>query len=155
MSKNHFLISFLLIFTSCLFSCADLKPVTIGGVESPNLKKLSHEGIEFDFGMRIKNPNKIGVTVYPSSFEATVNDISVGKIRLGKKVKIKANSDNVSEFNIKSDFSKLGLGDVTKVLPIIASKNATIYLKGEVKVGKWYYKKKFPVELKKTISFSK
>ena len=153
--KKLFISSFFFAIVFSFFSCANIQPVTIGGVESPNLKKLSREGIEFDFGMRIKNPNKMGVTIYPSSFEDMVNDISVGKIRLYKKVKIKANSDNVSEFNIKSDFSKLGLGDIAKVLPIVASKNATIYLKGNVKVGKWYYKKKFPVELTKPISFSK
>lgn len=153
MNKKSFLYSFLCLLIPVLFSCVSIQPVTIGGVESPNLKKLSREGIEFDFGMRIRNPNKVGVTVYPSSFEASVNDISVGKIRLSKKVKIKAGSDNVSDFNIKSDFSKLGLGDITKVLPIVASKNATIYLKGDVKVGKWFYKKRFPIEMKKTISF--
>lgn len=146
------LFSFVLVFS--LFSCAELQPVTLGGVETPKVKKLSREGISLDFGMRIKNPNKMCVIVYPSTFEATVNDISVGKVKLTKKVKIKANSDDVPNFHIESDFSKLGLGDITKVLPIVTSKSATIYLKGEVKVGKWYYKKKFPVELKKTISLS-
>jgi LEA14-like dessication related protein len=132
-----------------------MQPVSLSGVEAPKLKSLSKEGIEFDFGMKIRNPNKMSIYVYPSSFDAMVNDIPVGTVHLTKKVKIKANSDNVSEFNIKSDFSKLGLGDIMKVLPIVSSKSAAIYLKGEVKAGKWYYKKKFPVELKKTIPLSK
>lgn len=138
-----------------IFSCKEIQPVTIGGVENPKLKKLSMEGIEGNFGIKIRNPNKVGVTVFPSEFDATINDIPVGKIKLTGKVRIKANSDDISEFNIKSDFSKLGLGDITKVLSLAASKSATITIKGEIKTGKWFYKKRFPVDLKKNISLSK
>lgn len=143
------------LLSVALFSCKEIQPVTMGGVESPKLHKLSREGIEAEFGMKIKNPNNIGITVFPSEFDATINEISVGKIKLHKKVRIKANSDETETFHIKSDFSKLGFGDMAKVLPVVSSGKATIYLKGEVKAGKWYYKKKFPVELKKNISLPK
>lgn len=149
---------FLTIYCSlgiAFFSCKEIQPVTIGGVENPKLKKLSREGIEADFDMRIKNPNNMRITVFPSQFEATINDISVGKVKLTKKVRIKANSDEKETFHIKSDFSKLGFGDITKVMPIVSSGNANIYLKGNIRAGKWFYKKKFPVELKKTISLGK
>lgn len=147
---------FLFLFLSpLLFSCKEIQPVTIGGIENPKLHKLSREGIEFDFGMKIRNPNKIGVTVYPASLDITVNDIDVGKIKFFKKVRIKPNSDGTSSFQIKSDFSKLGLGDITKALSIVSSKSAVLSVKGEIKVGKWYYRKKFPVEMKKTIPLSK
>ena len=149
------LISLIASLSFLLPSCAEIKPVTMGGVETPNVKQLSREGIEVDFGMRIMNPNKMGITVYPSTFEATINDIPVGKVRLVKKVRIKGNSDDAPQFTIKSDFSKLSLSDLTKVMAIVASKSGTIYLKGDIKVGKWYYKKKFPIEFKKTISLSK
>jgi LEA14-like dessication related protein len=137
------------------FSCKEIQPVTIGGIENVKLHKLSREGIEFDLGIKIKNPNKIGITVFPASFALTINDIDAGNIKLNKKVKIKGNSDEVLIFQIKSDFSKLRLEDITKVLSIISSKSATIYIKGEIKVGKWYYRKKIPVEMMKTISLSK
>ena len=136
-------------------SCKSIQPVTIGGVENPKLQKLSREGIEAAFDMRIKNPNNMAVTVFPSEFETTINDISVGKVGLTKKVRIKANSDEKETFHIKSDFSKLGLGDLAKVMPMVSSGRATIYLKGNVRAGKWFYKKKFPIELKKTISLPK
>lgn len=151
---------FLLLAIYCslgiaFFSCMEIQPVTIGGVENPKLKKLSREGIEADFDMRIKNPNNMRITVFPSQFEATINDISVGKVKLTKKVRIKANSDEKETFHIKADFSKLGIGDITKVMPIVSSGKASIYLKGNVRAGKWFYKKRFPVDMKKTISLSK
>ena len=137
------------------FSCAELQPVTMGGVENVHLKKLSNEGVEFDFSMKIKNPNNIGVKVFPSSFDATVNGMNVGKIKLTKRVKIKANSDESPVFHVKSDFSKLNVADIANVIGLVASKRADVSLKGNVRVGKWYYKRKFPIDLKKSINLSK
>lgn len=154
MKKYLLLIGYGLLLT-VFFSCAEIQPVTIGGVENPKLNKLSREGIDAEFGMKIKNPNKKSVTVYPSTFDGTVNGINVGKIKLAKRVKIRANSDNTETFQIKSDFSKLGLEDITQVISMVSSRSATVHLKGEVRAGKWYYKKRFPVELTKTILLSK
>lgn len=143
------------LLLTVFFSCAEIKPVTMGAVENPQVKMLSMAGVDATFGIKIKNPNNMGVTVFRSSFDATVNGIDVGKVKLNKKVRIKANSDDTPEFHIKGDFSKLGLGDIANVVSMVSSKSATITLKGDVKVGKWYYKRKFPVELRKTINLSK
>ena len=143
------------LLPAVFFSCAGIKPATIGGIENTRVNSLSTAGADFNFDMRIKNPNKMGVTVFPSTFEASVNGIDIGTVKLDKKVRIKANSDNTSEFHIKTDFSKIALADISKVISMVASKSATVSLKGEVRVGKWYYKKRFPVEFKKPISLSK
>ena len=143
-----------LFFALALTSCAEFQPLTVGDVESPKLKTLSKEGIEGDFGMKIKNPNKMSVTVFPSTFDAMVNDISVGKVKLGKRVRIKGNSDEVSTFHIKSEFSNISLDQLPQMLSIVAGKNVSLYLKGDLRAGKWFFKKKFPVELKKNLSLS-
>ncbi len=153
--KKYFLPFAYCLLAIFFISCAEIKPVTIGGVENPQVKSLSTAGADFTFGIKIKNPNKMGVTVFPSSFEAMVNGIPAGDARLSKKVRIKGNSENVSQFHVKADFSKLGMGDIANVISLVSSKNPTVTLKGNVKVGKWYYKKKFPVEFKKMISLPK
>lgn len=147
-------ISLIALITLLFASCAEFQPLTVGGVESPKLKTLSKEGIEGDFGMKIKNPNKMTVTVFPSTFDAMVNGISVGKVKLNKRVRIKGNSDDVSTFHIKSNFSSMGLEDIPKMLSIVTGKNVSVYLKGDLRAGKWFYKKKFPVEMQKSISLS-
>ena len=129
-----------------------MQPVSIGGIERLKLNKFSREGIDAEFGIKIKNPNKMSIIVYPSEFDGTVNNISVGKIKLYKKVKIKGRSDETEIFYVKSDFSKLNFGDIANILPIVASGNANLNLKGNIRAGKWYFKKKFPVEFTKTIS---
>ncbi len=143
------------LLSIAFFSCAEIQPVTMSGVENVQLKKLSNEGVEFDFSMKIKNLNNMRITVFPSSFDATINGMNVGKIKLSKKVRIKANSDESPVFHVKSDFSKLGVEDIANVISLVGSKRADISLKGDVKAGKWYYKRKFPIDMKKTISLSK
>lgn len=152
--KNHSLPVLYCLLSVFFFSCVSLEPVTIGAIENVRVKNLSREGIEVDFGVKIKNPNKIAVTVFPSEFDATVNGIDMGKIKLHKRVRIKAYSDTISEFHVKSDFSKLGLIGMANILPMLSSKKADILLKGNLRVGKWYYKRTFPVEFKRTISLS-
>lgn len=152
--RKYFLSVVYCLLPIVFFSCKEIQPVTIGGVNNVHLISLSREGIEFEFDMKINNPNSVGVTVFPSSFDANINDINVGKIKLANRARIKANGDHTSTFRIKSDFSKLGLNDILKALPIVSSKSATISLKGDIRAGKWFYKKRFSVELKKNISLS-
>lgn len=154
MKKLFFGLS-VLVLCSLLYSCKEIQPVTIGGVNNVHVLSLSKEGIEFDFDMNINNPNSIGVSVWPSKFTASINDINAGYVKLNKRTKIKANGNHTSTFHIKSDFSKLGFGDIAKALPIVSSRSATLSLKGEIRVGKWFYKKKFPIELRKTVSLNK
>ena len=153
--KKIFLGSCLLILCSVFFSCKEIQPVTIGGVSNVKLISMSKEGVEFDFDMKINNPNSVGVSVFRSSFKASIGDIDAGYVKLNKRTKIKAKGEHTSTFHIKSDFSKLGQGDIAKLLPMISSKSAALSLKGDMKVGKWFYRKKFPVELRKTVSLSK
>lgn len=153
--KNYLLITTYCLLLTVFISCTTIEPVTIGGVENPVVKTLSTQGVDATFGIRIKNPNKMGVTVYKSSFDATLNGMEAGTVKLDKNVRIAGNSDGTPEFHIKSDFSKLGLGNIAGIMAMVTSKTAVVTLKGNIKVGKWYYKKKFPVEFKKMINLSK
>jgi LEA14-like dessication related protein len=144
-----------LVLCAMLFSCKEIQPVTIGGVSNIKLINLSKEGLEFDFDMKIDNPNSVGVSVWPSTFKASVGDIDVGYVKLNKRTKIKANGSHTSTFHIKSDFSKLGFADITKVIPMVSSRSGTLGLDGNMRVGKWFYRKKFPVTLRKTVSLNK
>jgi LEA14-like dessication related protein len=152
--KKYLLPFFYCLLSVVFFSCGEIKPVTMGGIENVNVKTFSTAGVDATFGVRIKNENNFAITVYPASFDAMVGGVSGGKIRLEKRVRIKANSDGASQFHVKSDFSKVSMADIAHVISMVASKSAMVDLKGDVKVGKWYYKKKFPVEFRKTINLS-
>ena len=153
--KKLFLFSCLVVFVFSFFSCKEIQPVTITGVSNIKIVSFTKDGIDFDFDMTINNPNPVGVTVFPGTFHASLGDIEAGDVKLTQQTKIKARGEHTSTFHIKSDFSKLGLNDIMKVLPMVASKSASLSLKGDMKIGKWFYKKKFPIDLKKTIPLSK
>ena len=142
----------LLFFISLLyFSCGEYQDVTFMGIENVKVTKMSQQGIEAEITARIKNPNNRSFTIYKSSLDATLNGMNAGKAHLSKNVRIKANSEQTYIFNIRSDFSSLSFAELPKLLAIAKSKNTKIGLKGNLKAGKLFIKKSFPVDMTKNV----
>lgn len=149
MKKNIiFLLSFCTLFLS---SCGDFKDVTFKGVENIKIVKMSQQGLEVDITARIDNPNKIAFHIYPSDMDATLNGINAGKTRLTSNIRIKPASENSYTFTIKSDFSKLNMLELPRLMSIAMSKNVKVGLKGDLKVGKFFIKRNYPVDMVKNI----
>jgi LEA14-like dessication related protein len=144
----------LFIFLVFLFfgSCKDFKEAQVTGVKGFKLTKISKEGIEADVVLGIKNPNSIGFSVYPSEFDVTLNGMKMGKARLYKKVRIKPQEEKDYVFKLKSSFKDVNLLDATNLLS--SKKRGQIELNGDLKAGKFYVKKRFPVNLKEKIDLS-
>jgi LEA14-like dessication related protein len=107
-----------------------------------------------EVSLRIKNPNRIGFNIYRSSnLDAELNGMSIGKLKINKRIHIGANSDDAHTFIISSDLSRMTLADIPKILVISKMKNANLNIKGELKVGKFFYKKTFQVDRTEKISF--
>lgn len=145
MKKLFFL---LLALTTILFSsCGDYQEVTFSGIENMKLLKLSQNGVEAEITAKIKNPNNTSFNIYKSEMDVTLNGLNVGKAYLSENVRIKKNSEEPYKFLIKSDFSALSITDIPKIISMAMSKNVTIGLKGDLRAGKLFIKKSFPVEL--------
>jgi LEA14-like dessication related protein len=134
-------------FTACSF-----QPITFNNVENAKLGAVSQTGVEADITVRIKNPNHVSVTVYKSEMELSLNGVNVGKAYISQNVRIKGNSEEPYTFKIKADFSKLSLAELPKLISIALSKNAKIGLKGNLKGGKLFMKKSFPVCVTQSVS---
>ncbi len=145
----------LFISAIILLSSCTLKPLGFGGVQDGKVNSMNQKGIDAEFGLQIKNPNNWGFKIYNSDIKVTVNGLDVGEAKLKKNVRIKRKSESVSTFQVTSDFSKLGLTDLSKLMSLAGSKSANVSVKGQLKVGKWYYKKSFPVDLTQKIPLSK
>jgi LEA14-like dessication related protein len=146
--KKYILLLFVPLF---LFSCAGYQDVTFMGIENVKVTSMSQQGIEAEITARIKNPNNKSFTIYKSDLDATLNGMNAGKARLSKNVRIKAKSEQTYVFKIKSDFSSLSLAELPKLLAIAKSKNAKVGLKGNLKAGKIFIKKSFPVDMTKNV----
>lgn len=150
--KKYFLV---LIAVLLLFpSCGDFKDVTFKGVEGVKVVKMSQQGIELELSARIHNPNKVAFHIYPSDMDATLNGTNAGKARLINNIRIKANSEETYVFKIKSDFSSLTLMELPKLMSLVTAKNVKVGLKGDLKVGKLLLKRKYPVDLIRSIPLS-
>lgn len=141
----------LLAFAVYFSSCRSLKELECTGVTGFKVNKISTEGIDGDIRLSIKNPNKVGFSIYKSEFDIRYSGVYLGKAKLLKKVHIKANKEETYSFNIKNDFKDVNLIDVMKLLGGATFKNQ-IEVKGDLKVGKIYIKKKIPVDLKEKLS---
>ncbi len=131
-------------------SCRDLKELSVSNVEDFHLNKMSASGMEADIKLKVKNPNTVGFTIYPSEFDITYSGVRLGKAKLDKRVKIEKNSERVYTFKLNSDFSELNPMDALKLL---TGKSAnTIEVNGDLKAGKLLLRKKFPINYREKVN---
>lgn len=145
--RNLFVLLTVLMFTSCM----EFEEVTFTGVDDVQILSLSSEGVEAEIKAKIKNPNPIGFTIYKSAVNVRLSGIDVGEANLIQKVKVKARSHEAYTFRVKSDFSQLSLMDLPRVLSIVSSKHVEVHLRGDIKAGKMFIKKRIPVDLKEKV----
>jgi len=107
------------------------------------------EGLDADLLLGVKNPNAIGFSVYPSEFDVIYNGVNLGKARSSKRVHINANGEKVYAFNLKSDFKNVNPMDIMKLMN--GGSGGMIQVKGNLKAGKFYLRKKFPIDIKERV----
>jgi LEA14-like dessication related protein len=140
---------------SLLTSCGDFQEVQFSGIENVQVIKLSQQGAEAEITAKIKNPNHTSFTVYKSDLDVSLNGMNAGVAHLTDNVKIKSNSEESYTFKVKSDFSKLSLTDLPQLIAIATSKNVKVSLKGNLVVGKFFYKRNVPVEVNESVPLNK
>ncbi len=143
------LIVFPIVFLLCLTACKDLQQVNVTNVDSFTFSKVSMKEIEGELQLKIKNPNSVGFSIYPSEFDIIYGDISLGKAKLHKRVHIGANTEKSYTFKLKTNPENLNVFDILKLVNSAGS--GTIQLKGDLKVGKLLVRKKYPVNYKDKI----
>lgn len=109
--------------------------------------------IEGELQLKIKNPNSVGFSIFPSEFDISYGDLKLGKAKLHKRVHIGANTEKSYTFKLKSNPENLNLFDILKLAG--SGGSGTIQLKGDLKVGKLFVRKKYPVNYKDKINLLK
>lgn len=146
----------LFLFIISLFfisACEEFEEVSISGVENVKVIKLDKTGIELELSVRIKNPNSMGFTIYKPKLDAVINDVAVGKLKVSRRIRVGANSDDLHTFKVSTDLSKLSMADAGKILSMAFSKSGTLAVKGKIKAGNLFYRKTFDVERTQKIKF--
>lgn len=152
MPKHIFYLLYL-ISALTFMSCRDFKEITLSNVDSFSVQKLSLKEIEGELQLTIKNPNTVGFSIYKSEFDIIYGDVKLGKAKLHKRVHIGANTEKSYTFKLKSSPESLNLSDVLKLIGNASS--GTIRIKGELKAGKLFIKKRYPIDYVDRINLQK
>jgi LEA14-like dessication related protein len=120
-----------------------MKEIKVTSVEGFYINKLTVENIDAEIKVKIDNPNKMGFSVYPSEFDVIFSGIRLGKAKLSKRVRLNAGSERVYSFKLNSKLSELNPLDILRLINL--DNLGKIEVNGDLKVGKFYFKKKFPV----------
>lgn len=139
-----FLFLIMLTATAC-----KVEPITATGVQDVKLGNVDplRGTVTIDLGLKIKNPNKVAVTVYGVDLDVTLAGAPMGKISMDDKVKIEKDTEMVYRVKANAQLRDI-INGIPKILTAISKKQANVELKGSIRVGVGMIKKTFPVELK-------
>lgn len=141
------------LFISLIFSsCKDFQEINVSKIDGFKVKNLTQEGISGEVKVKIKNPNPIGFNVYRSSCDVYFGDLYLGKAKLKRKIRVGANSDSEHTLALEGKFKDMSLLQLTSLL---SGTSRSLVLKGNLKVGKFFYKKKFPIDRSEKIGLGK
>ena len=147
------LFSAIILFCIVFFSsCKDFKEAECTGVKGFKINKISPQGMDADILLGIKNPNKMGFSVYRSEFDLIYSGIHLGKAKLSKRVRIAGNTEKTYSFNLKSNFKDANPMDIIKLMG--GGGKSIIEVAGDLKAGKFYLKKRFPVKIKQKVDMN-
>jgi len=142
-------IIFLLLGGLLLFSCiSEFKELSVSSIDDFKVTKLTKDGIEGEIKVTIKNPNAMGFKVFRSKADIMYGGMKLGKAKIVKKVKIPANSSAEHTFLLKGNLKDVSMAELPSLL---MGKNKQMEIKGYIKAGKWYYKKRFPIDEKQRL----
>ncbi len=145
MKPTKLFLSCFLFATVFFVACKDFKEAQCTGVKGFKINKISPRGLDADIILGIKNPNHMGFSVYRSSFDVIYNGVNLGQAKLTKRVHINGDTEKNYSFNLKSDFKNANPMDVMKLMN--GGGKGMIEVLGDLKAGKFYLKKKYPVKV--------
>ncbi len=136
----------LLVATSCTF----YEPEFRGG-ENFKLNGVANKQVKVNAGATVYNPNGYALKIKPSTVDLYLNDKYMGKVRLEKKVKMKAKK----ETDISAPLTlSLEDGALMKIMGLVGNggNGVKVGIKGQVKGGVFLFSKKFDVSESITLS---
>lgn len=149
--KVNFFVSFFFLFalTSCEFKDVKLEKVQDFEVNSLNGGKL-----DATINLVLSNPNSFPITVKSGEFELYSGKKSFGDAQLKKAFKINANSTEVYPVQLTGNMGDMITAGLTGLAGLLSGKKPEVLVKGELKVGNFFYHKKVPIEIKTELPMS-
>jgi LEA14-like dessication related protein len=140
MILRYLILSFvaLLVLTSCKVNAPEFR-----GSEGMKLDKIDGKIITFNVTAKVYNPNWFSVKVKRSGVDVFIEDQYMGKLKLEKKVKMKAKRESTLEVPLRAELED---GAMISMLRYSAKETVNLRISGKVKGGIWFFSKKIKVD---------
>lgn len=144
-SITAILFAFTLAFT---FSSCKLEPVVPEGVQDVKFNKLDmlKGEVEMEMGLKINNPNSFNVCIYNVDMDVSVAGVSLGKVAMTDKLKMKKNQEAVYPVKVHAQLKDL-LTNLPKLVAAIKGKQSNVSCTGSIKVGSGILRHTFPINI--------
>ncbi len=137
-----------------LLSSCSLKPITVGDVKDVSLKKLTKESVTLVVKIPIKNENKFKFKITDVNIDMSVEGKKIGKIKRLDNITIPANSNNVYDFEIEAEFSKLMKGSMA-LMASFMKRSINVKLDGHIKAKAFGMPKKVEIHESERVNLNK
>ena len=127
-----------LVFSSCKVSAPEFR-----GSEGMKLDKIDGKIITFNVTAKVYNPNWFSVKVKRSGVDVFIEDQYIGKLKLEKKVKMKAKRESTLEAPMRAELED---GAMMSMLRLSTKESVKLRVTGKVKGGIWFLSKKIKVD---------
>lgn len=98
------------------------------------------------FNIIIKNPNKLGFIIKPSSLFLKIADTDMGWVRVEEKIKIKRKSEGSYPFMMVGNSGDFVKSAFSGIWSLLIGQGVDFNLAGTIKAGIFLFKKKWKVD---------
>lgn len=145
MKKFLFILSALVL----LSACATFQEPEFRGTEGLKMDKMEGKEISLSAGVKVYNPNWYALKIKPSTVEVYLEDKLMGKVKLTKKIKLKAKQESSLSVPLLATLEE---GAMFTALRYATKEQVKVRIKGKVKGGIFFISKKVNIDETKTIS---
>jgi LEA14-like dessication related protein len=152
MNKNRIILYIThFIIAAFLTSCFSVQEVTVSNIQNVKVQSFDNKGATLLIGVTIKNPNPVKLKVTSGEMSVKLGKTDIGKAKLNNKIAIPAKSEQMHEFEVKTDLSTLGLAAIPMIADLLRSKKSTITMDGYIKGRALFISRKVDIKYTDTI----
>ncbi len=149
---TFFKITLAALIAGVLLSSCTFQEVEVTGLKDVSVTKINKDGIDFNIGVAIENPNNFSFTVEKVYADIYADNIYLGKVKNYKNLKVLKESNEVYPMTFKLEFKSLK-NNYLKALKTLAARKTNIRVKGYVKAKKFIFSKKIYFDETDTYKF--
>lgn len=137
-----------LTFVAMGTSSCDIEDPDISNPGNFRIKSFEGQHIEAEFSVDCDNPNGFGFKVKKANLDVSVEEMSIGTVKLNKKIKVKRKSKNTYTIPVSMELEN---GALFKLMKLAGKDKVTLRIQGKVRGSVYGFSKSMDVDQSRTI----